>query len=709
MANASFIQTLTDAPHTLLQPSHLVSQSVVAFAKHLLDPLAQDIAESQITRRDQNRRKRKRSDHEPQEQVLQLRTVYTQGLAVKQIWEQARRVLDAACSEVERALPQESQTGSAQKNGENSEGDESEPDEPGEWDNDEDAGSSHLSGEESEDMGDEDDLDADDDLDDEGELSEEDIEVPDDDEVADDLSDDIEHNETWIPDPNGLNDAFFSIDDFNKQSQFLEQMDARGDDDNLSDEDDVDWDADPLAQPLPKSKLRRDREAESEDEDMGENEDEDDEDKDGPTFGDADLDAPSTDGEGDGDDEGYLDEGMPTLSNTNEVRYADFFEPPPKKLSKTKRMRALPKTQPSKPQTSQPADEDLDDDIQRAMNDVNRDIFASESEDEVSGSDASGSRNMSSHEKTRKAIAAEIRKLEAENVAKRDWTLSGEARAADRPLNSLIEEDLEFERAGKPVPVVTAETSEEIEQLIKKRIMAREFDEVIRRHPDAIGSAADQRRGRVEVDDSKPQSGLAEVYEQDHLKANDPNYVDQRSKATKKQHAEIEKLWKEVSYQLDLLSNLHFKPKRAEAEVKVVEDKPRIAMEDARPVGEGVEEQSTLAPQEVYRAGEQRTGGEVMRKGGAAVSKEEISREEKKRKRRREKERTKKGKVNQGNEPAGPPKDGKQKKSKGDTKQGILEELKKGGVKVVDKKGQLQSLSKKTAVQGEASSSALKL
>ncbi|KAI9870728.1 MAG: U3 snoRNP protein, partial [Watsoniomyces obsoletus] len=159
----------------------------------------------------------------------------------------------------------------------------------------------------------------------------------------------------------------------------------------------------------------------------------------------------------------------------------------------------------------------------------------------------------------------------------------------------------------------------EIEQLIKRRILAREFDEVIRRRPDAFGGVSDVRRGRSEVDDAKPQTGLADIYEQDHLRATDPGFVDKRSAATKKQHEEIDRLWKNVSYQLDLLSNLHFKPKRVDMEIKTIEDKPKIAMEDARPVGEGIGiEESMLAPQEVYKAGDIRREGEVTGKSGAS-------------------------------------------------------------------------------------------
>ncbi|KPI44524.1 U3 small nucleolar RNA-associated protein MPP10 [Cyphellophora attinorum] len=717
MASAALIDTIQRAPHTFLQPSPDTPANAISFTKSILDTLAEDVVRTQAQRRDENRRKRKRGADEPVGEVLQLRSLYTNNLAVKQVWEQARRILDAACSEVEAYLPEQPQEHAGPDSADE---DASDIYENAEVLGEEDAIESGADITDDEEMGS--------DIDDEeiglenGIEEEEDIEMSDAEEDAlnGDLSDDVnEQSEVYAPDKHGLNDGFFSIDDFNRQSQFLEQMDARGEDDNPSDEDDVDWDADPLLQqPTAMGPHKR------KDDDESDPESDDGDEEDGPTFGNADLNAPDTDEEEDEDiDEADLDNAMPGLTNTNEINYADFFEPPPKKLSKTKRMRALPKTQPQdNPSRPQAGDDDIEAEMQRAMADVNRDIFASESENEsANDSDAASdtnTRNMSTHEKQRAKIASEIRHLEAASVAKRDWALSGEASSASRPLNSLIEEDLVFERVGKPVPVVTAETSEEIETLIKRRILAREFDEVVRRHPDSIGGASETRRGRIELDDSKAQTGLADVYAQEHLKATDPNYVDTRSKQTKKAHAEIEKLWREVSNQLDLLSNLHFKPKRAEAEVTVIEDKPRIAMEDARPDGgEGtLGEETTLAPQEVYKAGDRKVKGEVMRAGGAAVSKEEMSREERRRKRRREKERGRKGRIGQGVEPVKKVVDeeargGKAKKlgkKKKEEKQGILEDLKRGNVQVVGKKGELQDLSGKKG-RSEVTSSALKL
>ncbi|KIW13403.1 hypothetical protein PV08_08591 [Exophiala spinifera] len=705
MPDASgLLASLTDSTQTFLQPSSALHLEALACVKSLLDPLATNVADTQKARRDENRKKRKRGDVEREEEVLHLRQVYTGGLGVKQVWEQARRVLDAACFEVEReiAVQKELSKHDSLTNGINGHATEDEDlsedlDEEADMPGDE---------EEAEDDSDQDMLDDGMDFDDYDD-DEEDIEDMEDIEDEEESGTDAEEANaaTYLPDPNGLNDGFFSIDDFNKQTQFLEQQDARGEDDNPSDEDEIDWDVDPLTMPFHKPKGGQNAEDAAARDDQADRDDDDDEDdeEDGPTFGNADLNADDSDediSEGENVD---LENGMPTISNTNDIRYADFFAPPPKKQSRTKRMRALPKTQPAPESKLRDASE-LESDMQRAMADVRRDLL--ESDEELSGTDGSDNdelkKNMSTHERQRAAIASEIRRLEAANVAKRDWTLSGEARAGDRPLNSLIEEDLEFERTGKPVPVITAEVSEEIEALIKRRILAREFDEVVRRYPDALGGANDMRRGRVEIDDTKPQSGLAEIYEQDHLRATDPGYVDKRSTATKRAHDEISRLWKEVSSQLDLLSNLHFKPKRVEAEIKTVEDKPTISMEDARPVGVGVNaEESMLAPQEVYRpgGGQDNKGvaaadGIVSRKGGASVNKDEMTREEKIRRRRREKERMKKSGASSvaNNNNTGAASSKSTGKSKAQDQAELLSDLRKGNVKVIDKKGEVQDI-----------------
>ncbi|KAG8528102.1 uncharacterized protein KY384_007018 [Bacidia gigantensis] len=653
--------TLTQLPHEFLQPSPSLHSEALSIAKQYLDPLARDISHFQQVRQQAARRKRKRGGTHTWEnsKPLALRQLHTDGFEIDQIWAQAKRILDATTAELNRAasrLPERAKESNAppKRYG----GDEIEEDQTLDIDTEGDqliVGD--LSGI-SEDLG----------VSDEGaEGVTEDIEETDVD-FAPDGNEEVQ--EPFAPDRSGLNDGFFSIDDFNRQSDFLEQQDARGeDDDAASDEEDVDWGTNPLVaganetvdiappgrgKPVDLSSSKED----------------------GPIFGNVNLDRQDdSDLEGDLDLDGATED-IDGMQNTDNIMYRDFFEPPPRKLTKSARRRALPKTQPPSSLISGPAARENDEDMQRTIDSVRRDIF----EDDLTPSEADSNASQptgprSSHQKRQAALTKEIRRLEAEAVAKKPWTMSGEARAADRPLNSLLEEDLEFERAGKPVPVITQEVSEDIETLTSAwhahyRIRERR-----------------KERG-VELDDGKPTQNLAEIYEAEHLKNADPEgYVDKLSEIEKKEHEKIEALWKDVSAKLDALCNLNFRPKPLEASVNVVTDVPTIMMEDARPNAGSEVGQSMLAPQEVYKAGQGRDKKmEVLTKGGLSVGREEMTREEKLRRRRREKERIKKA----GGVASGVGKGAVVRNKKADEKEKVVKDLKRGGVKVIGRKGEIR-------------------
>ena len=704
-SDQALLSTLSSSSYTFLQPPPSLHTAALVLAKRYLDPLAASVSKTQEGRLQEKRRKRKRKrgevDYGSTDEILHLEQVHLEGFGIQQVWEQARRVLDAGRNEIERSLVGQAQP--LQAHGPvaiNRETHDKNDRRIKQFRFQNDNGLQASDGEDNYVERPELDLEN---APEGGELSEEEYDINDgsigsennqdslvdgDDIEVDDMEmevDDIsgqDQADSFIPDKHGLNDGFFSIDEFNRTSEFLEQQDARGDpnDGAASDEEEIDWDADPMTRPGPSNDIQEtDGDTQGNDNDSEE---------DGPTFGNANLNAPDTSSDDDDDD----DTGIQQNSNTNDVKYADFFEPPPRALSKNSRHRALPKTQPP-PQAN-------GDDIQRTISAVRRDLF----EDDLScpsdsdGDDVStalpGSQNLSSHQKRQAAISAQIRQLEAANVAKRDWTLSGEARAAERPINSLLEEDLDFERVGKPVTVVTKEVSEDIEALVKRRILAREFDEVIRRRPGLVTQTPDIRRGRTELDDTRDKRGLGELYEEEHLQAIDPlGHPDKRDEQLKKQHSEIERLWKDVSSKLDALSSFNYRPKPPEVNVTVVTDAPAIRMEDARPsgvggVGDVGGGESRLAPQEVYKPGEEKVREEIVA-GGKPVGREEMTREEKLRRRRREKERIKK---------AGGPmkKDGgvktSGKSSKREDRDGVLSDLKKGGVKVIGKRGDVKDV-----------------
>jgi U3 small nucleolar RNA-associated protein MPP10 len=691
-ADMNSSSNLVTNPLAFLQPTVQLNAAFLAAAKQYLDPVAAGISEVQTQRQQELRKKRKRGyGYDSDVRVLHLKKVHLEGFGINQVFEQTRKIVEAAAEEIELSLPEND--GIVAVHGEDDQDDQLEDaaddleessvgEEGVDWefdgvDDDEDAEPSEG------DFSDEEDIDMD-----------VDVEGGEDELFAEESDD--EPAATYKPDPNGLNDGFFSIDDFNKQSDFLEQQDQRGEAADSEDEE-VDWTADPMAASSGTGKRVGGEEGGSDDESEAG----------GPTFGNVDLNAPEGESDDDDFEEGDLDvvdDGM----NANNVLYADFFAPPARKEGKNKKKRGRPNPHnfPEKKEGEE-AEAEGNADVEGTMARVHRDLFEDdddmESNGDLSDVDPSDPKSRrSTHERKQAKIAEEIRKLEAANVAKREWQLSGEARAADRPLNSLLEENLEFERAGKPVPIATAEVSEDIEALIKRRILAGEFDEVQRRRPDDLATGPKVRRGQLELDDTKSGKGLAEIYEEEHLRTNDPNFVDAKDEKLKKEHDEISAMWKKLSAKLDSLSSSHFKPKPAAPNLEIRVDAPAIEMEDARPTASGdIAGASMLAPQEVYKPGDEANKSEVVTKSGMPISREEMSREEKAARRRRAKEKSKKEGLNKP-KTVSVEKGGRVgRKGEKPGKKQLIGDLKKGGVQIIGRKGVLTDVEGKE-VQGDA-------
>lgn len=686
---ASFLANLQpENRHVFLEPSASLPSDSLSVVKDTLEAFAAQVGDAQQERLRESR-KRKRGGGKVAD-VLKLRRVYVDGFETGQVWQQAKKIIGGVLKFSEGVVDELEENEEVVALGVDSEDEEGEVKsltfgedgfEVGSDSDEGEDGVSDVDEEDEEEDEDEEDEDEDDDLD---AGIEDGLESDGDDREeegrSEDEEDDEDEAEEYVEDPNGLNDGFFSIDDFNKQTQWFEDQDARGDPntDHASDDEDIDWTADPLASSNSDAKSSKKHSNEPID-------DEESDDDDGPTFGDMALDAP----EGASDDEVMEDEDDEDEANdfnANGVYYKDFFAPPSRKNKTGKPLKK--KAAHLAPQ--QPNEEDME----RAMANVKRDLFDDESENEdsddalsdVSAGDPKSRR--STHERRQAKLAEEIRKLEAASIAKREWTLSGEAAAADRPMNSLLEEDVDFEHVGKPVPVITPEISESIEDLIKRRILSQEFDEVLRRRPDTDGLPAHTRRGLVELDDSKPNKSLAEVYEEEHIKNTNPDtYVSKSDEKLQKEEKEIEAMWKDVSARLDALSSWHYKPKPAAPQLSVVSDVATVAMEDAQPTtAQGVAgESSRMAPQEIYKAGADKASvakGEVVTKAGLPVARQEMSREDRARRRRRHKERVRKA---GGADAQSDKKLGTRAKMQRDT----VAELKKGGVKVINRRGEI--------------------
>lgn len=234
-------------------------------------------------------------------------------------------------------------------------------------------------------------------------------------------------------------------------------------------------------------------------------------------------------------------------------------------------------------------DVQTEDGTRLAIERMKDDLFA---EDEEQQKDS----DMTTHERRMAALREQIEQLEAENVAKKDWVLMGEASSKSRPRDSLLQEDLEFDRIAKSVPIVTEEVVAGLEERIKARIKEGLFDDVVRRRP--LDDKAFLPSRLFELQDTKSQQSLAQIYENDYMAAQAGTAANDRDAKLSKEHEEITKLWDGICNKLDALCNAHYVPKQPKATISTVTDVAAATLESALPTNKSVS--STLAPEEIF-------------------------------------------------------------------------------------------------------------
>lgn len=374
----------------------------------------------------------------------------------------------------------------------------------------------------------------------------------------------------------GLNDGFFDIDEFNRQSLALEN----GDNEDESDEEEIDFFAD-----------------------LSENDDDDEEE--------------------------------------NMAYFDDFYEKPGKPQANSR-----PKKNVQKGEDEEDFEFD-DNEYDKAMGSAMLDLF--DDEDDIPKSKKSSTENLSSFEKQQRQIQDEIAGLEAELVAEKKWNMKGEVSAKDRPQDSLLDDseshNLEFERTAKPVPVITQDVTESLEDMIRRRIKEENFDDLPKRLLANVASF--HNRQKYELSETKSSKSLAEIYEDEYKGTGDSQAASgEISEELQKQHDEISELFSSVTHKLDSLCSAHFIPKPnqfKQVEIKVTDSgasaSASINMEDSQPLH--VEGDTALAPQEVYKIGDDKPAAagregkrEVQLKSGLSYSKDELSRDDKQRLRR---------------------------------------------------------------------------
>ncbi|NWW96622.1 MPP10 protein, partial [Rhynochetos jubatus] len=211
----------------------------------------------------------------------------------------------------------------------------------------------------------------------------------------------------------------------------------------------------------------------------------------------------------------------------------------------------------------------------------------------------------SSFEKRQEKMSKKIRSLEEELLEEKPWQLKGEVTGQKRPENSLLEETVLFDRAVRMAPVITEETTFQLEDIIKQRILDEAWDDVVPKEKPK--EEAFEYKKRITLDHEKSKLSLAEIYEQEYMKLHQQKTEEEENS----EHREIQEMMDSLFLKLDALCNFHFTPKPPVPEVKIVSNLPAISMEEVAPVA--VSDAALLAPEEIKeknKAGDIKTEAE---------------------------------------------------------------------------------------------------
>ncbi|XP_074405582.1 U3 small nucleolar ribonucleoprotein MPP10 [Zonotrichia albicollis] len=249
--------------------------------------------------------------------------------------------------------------------------------------------------------------------------------------------------------------------------------------------------------------------------------------------------------------------------------------------------------------------------------------------------DISPSEIKSSFEKRQEKMSKKIKSLEEALLEEKPWQLKGEVTGQKRPENSLLEETVLFDHAVRMAPVITEETTFQLEDLIKQRILDEAWDDVVPKEKPK--EEAFEYKKRISLDHEKSKLSLAEIYEQEYMKLHQQKTEEEENP----EHKEIQEMMDSLFQKLDALCNFHFTPKPPVPEVKIVSNLPAISMEEVAPVA--VSDAALLAPEEIKeknKAGDVKTDAEKT-----STDKKRELRRKKLRKRMKRREREKRQKL----------------------------------------------------------------
>lgn len=167
-----------------------------------------------------------------------------------------------------------------------------------------------------------------------------------------------------------------------------------------------------------------------------------------------------------------------------------------------------------------------------------------------------------------------ISNLEERLIGEKDWTMKGEITGKYRPVNSLLENNLDFKVTKRPPPIPSVEWSNKIENLIRIRVSNDLYD-------DPKMSTMKEEKKSNNLNDQlifeKSNKGLAELYEEDWYKENQNESL-KEVKSQEKQ--EIEGMIEELFDMFGKLTSNQFVGERVKTEMNLVKDVESIEVKD---------------------------------------------------------------------------------------------------------------------------------
>lgn len=174
------------------------------------------------------------------------------------------------------------------------------------------------------------------------------------------------------------------------------------------------------------------------------------------------------------------------------------------------------------------------------------------------------------------ALEEEIADIESKQIDKKHWTLTGEVTGKSRPINSLLEANLELpfghmatKRLDETKDLMVDENDFDpenpekpvfdIELIVKQRVADRTFDDVVKRKVETVVHDQKPSDSTQGLDFEKSQLGLAEVYAKQYEKD-----VFNQSEDAEKLSAEKEEakgVFAKLMHKLDCLTNFNFAPR----------------------------------------------------------------------------------------------------------------------------------------------------